>query len=90
MQLVFINECKSCEISNQMFFNVMFSFLKVKDDWIWHKYWKNKTSGTILHGASTEPMGYQEPSQTFTREYFCKKESSKKAKELHCRCSAWF
>ena len=28
MQVLFINECKSCEISNQMFFNVMFSFLK--------------------------------------------------------------
>ena len=25
MQVVFINKCKSCEISNQMFFNVMFS-----------------------------------------------------------------
>ena len=22
MEMVFINECKSCEISNQMFFNV--------------------------------------------------------------------
>ena len=31
MQVVFINECKSCEISNQMFFSVMFSFLKTKD-----------------------------------------------------------
>ena len=29
-QVVFINECKYCEISNQMFFNVMFSFLKTK------------------------------------------------------------
>ena len=31
MQVVFINEGKSCEISNQMFFNVMFLFLKTKD-----------------------------------------------------------
>ena len=31
MQVVFINECKSCEISNQMFFNVMGTFLKTKD-----------------------------------------------------------
>ena len=31
MQVVFINECKSCEISNQMFFNVMLSFLKTTD-----------------------------------------------------------
>ena len=30
MQVVFINECKSREISNQMFFNVMFSFSKTK------------------------------------------------------------
>ena len=30
MQMVFINKCKSCEISNQMFFNVMFSFLENK------------------------------------------------------------
>ena len=29
MQVVFINECKSCEISNQMFFNI-FSILKTK------------------------------------------------------------
>ena len=27
---VLINECKSCKISNQMFFNVMFSFSKTK------------------------------------------------------------
>ena len=31
MQVVFINECKSCEINSQMFFNVLFSFLKTKD-----------------------------------------------------------
>ena len=30
MQVVFINECKSCEISNQIFFNAMFSFSKAK------------------------------------------------------------
>ena len=34
MQVVFINECKSCEISNQMFLNVMFSFSKTKDELI--------------------------------------------------------
>ena len=34
MQVVFTNECKSCEISNQMFFNVMFSFSKTKDELI--------------------------------------------------------
>ena len=32
MQVLFINKCKACEISNQMFFNVMFSFLKTKDE----------------------------------------------------------
>ena len=31
MLLVFINECKSYEVSNQMFFNAMFSFWKTKD-----------------------------------------------------------
>ena len=32
MQVAFIiNEYKSCEIRNQMFFNVMFSFSKTKD-----------------------------------------------------------
>ena len=31
MQVVFINQCKSCEISNQMFFDVMFSFSKAED-----------------------------------------------------------
>ena len=31
MQVVFINECKSYEINSQMFFNVLFSFLKTKD-----------------------------------------------------------
>ena len=32
MHVVFINECKSCEISNQMFFSVMFSFSKTKGE----------------------------------------------------------
>ena len=34
MQMVFINECKSYETSNQMIFNAMFSFLKTKDELI--------------------------------------------------------
>ena len=29
MQVVYINECKFCEISNQMFSNVMLSFSKM-------------------------------------------------------------
>ena len=32
MQVVFINDCKSYKISNQMFFNAMFSFSKAKDE----------------------------------------------------------
>ena len=32
MQVVFMNECKSCEISYQMVVSVMFSFLKTKDE----------------------------------------------------------
>ena len=48
MQVVFINECKSYEISNQMFFNVILSFSKTTDK---HKYCKIKLiSGTFLHG----------------------------------------
>ena len=31
MKMVFINECKSCEISNQIFLNAMFPFSKTKD-----------------------------------------------------------
>ena len=32
-QVVSVNECKSCEIGNQMFFNVMFSFSKTDSFW---------------------------------------------------------
>ena len=50
MQVVVITECKSCEISNLIFSNVMFSFSKTKDflckkqkiDWLLHKYCKLK------------------------------------------------
>ena len=38
---------------------------------------QNKTSGTILHGGSTEHVGYLELCQTFTREHFCKKSTKK-------------
>ena len=68
--MVFINECKSCEISSQMVFNVIFSFSKTIDK---HKYCKIKLfSGAISHGASNEPETYLEPSQKPTREHFCK------------------
>ena len=71
MQVVFINECESCEISSQMFFNLMFSFSRTKDKLVRHKYCKIKLfSGAILHGASNEPKGYLESNQTSTRECF--------------------
>ena len=34
------NKFKSCEISNQIFFNVMFSFLKINDELVMIKYCK--------------------------------------------------
>ena len=42
-----------------------------------------------------QPQGHLEPSQTSTRECFCKKSSDHKlltifAKELHRRCWTWF
>ena len=55
-KVVFINESKSCEISIQMFFNLMFSLF----------------SGSISHGASNEPETYLESSQKSTRERFYK------------------
>ena len=61
MQLVFINECNSCEIINQMFFNVMFSFWKTKDNG-YGKYCKIKLlSGALSHDASNESEAYLEP-----------------------------
>ena len=69
-QELFVNEFKSCEISNQMFFNAKFSFLKTKDenDKILQK---KQFSGAISHGAPNEPDTYLEPSQLSTREHFC-------------------
>ena len=43
MQVVFINECKSCEISNQIFLNVMLSFSKTKDKLVMTQILQNKT-----------------------------------------------
>ena len=42
MQAVFINECKSCEIRNEIFFNVMFSFSKTKEELVMTYILKNK------------------------------------------------
>ena len=67
-------ECKSCEVSNQMFLTVIFSFLKRRwTDKLVMKYCKIKLfSGTIFHGASKEPAAYLQPSQTIARKQFCK------------------
>ena len=43
MQVVLINASKSCEIGNQMLFNVMFSFLKPKDELVMTQILHNKT-----------------------------------------------
>ena len=69
MQMVFMNECKSSEISNQMFFNVMFSFAKTKDKLIMKYVLQNKT---IQWHRFAESEAYIEPSQRSTRERFCK------------------
>ena len=74
MQVVFVNECKSCKTSKQMFFNAIFLFLKIKDELVvTYKSSKIKLfSVSILHGASNEPEAYLEPSQTSMKEHFCK------------------
>ena len=43
MQVVLINESKSSEISNQMLFNLMFSFSKTKDELVMTKILQNTT-----------------------------------------------
>ena len=54
MQMVFIM-CKSCEISNQMFFNIMFSFSRTNDGLVMTDILKIKLfSGAVSHGASKE------------------------------------
>ena len=53
MQVMFINEWKTCEISNQMFFNLMFSISKTKAELIMTKILQNKIfSGATSHGSS--------------------------------------
>ena len=60
MQVVFMNGCK---ISNQMFFNVMFSFSETKGEMVM-PYCKIKLfSEAIFHGpSSNESEVYLEPS----------------------------
>ena len=43
MQVVFIDDCKSCETINQIFFNVMFSLLKTKEELVMTLIFQNKT-----------------------------------------------
>ena len=55
-------ECKSCEISNQMFLNVIFLFSEEDEltSWLWHKDCKMRLfSGTISYGAPEggSPLG---------------------------------
>ena len=66
--MVFINKCKFCEISNQLFFN----FQKQKKNWLWNKYCKIKLFGAFSHGASNEPGACLEPCQTSEKNIFAK------------------
>ena len=67
MQVVFIDECKSYEISNQIHFR------KPKTNLLWHQYCKMKLfSGATLHDACNEPEAYLETGQKSTKERFCK------------------
>ena len=66
MQMVFINECKSCDISN-IIFNVMFSFLETKEKLVMTQILQN----TISHGVYYESKLCLELSQTSMREPFC-------------------
>ena len=43
MQVVFMDDCKSCETIKQIFFNVMFSLLKTKDELVMTLIFQNKT-----------------------------------------------
>ena len=71
MQVVFINDWKSCDISNRMFFIVMFSFSKQKMNWLWQKIAKKVFNRAILQGASNELEAYLEPIN-LKRGVFCK------------------
>ena len=56
-----------------MFFSIIFSFSKTKEELVKNKYYKIKLfSGAILHDVSNKPEGYLHPSQTSLREHFCK------------------
>ena len=72
MQVVFINKCKSCEIKNQMFFNIMFSFLKTKDQLVMKNIAKQNYLVVPFHMVCLMTQACLEPSQTSPWEHFCK------------------
>ena len=55
--------CKSCETSNQKYFNVMFSFSKTKDELVIGS--DELFSGVLLHGMSNKPEAYLTQSITY-------------------------
>ena len=61
--LVFINECESCDkrADDKCFSMYCFHFWKWKANWLWYIYCKIKLfSGAILHGTSYEPEATRE------------------------------
>ena len=67
-QMMLICNCKSYKIDNQMFFNIMFSFSKTKDELVVIYIKIELFSGTILHSASNESDAYLEPSHKHPQE----------------------
>ena len=55
--------CKSCQTSNQMYFNVISSFSKTKDELVIGI--DELFSGVLLHGVSNKPEGYLTQSITY-------------------------
>ena len=73
MQVVFINDFKSCEISDQIFCNVfIFKNKKSKQVMTWRHCKIKLFSDTILNGVSNDPEAYLELGQTSTRGLFAK------------------
>ena len=97
MQVVFMNECKSCEIRSQMFFNVMFPFLKTKSDLVMtYIYCKMRLFiGAISNGVSKSQRRIWNPVKHLCGSGFVKIVKGHMpltffAKKLNCRCSTWF
>ena len=93
----FINECRSCKISNQMFFNVMFKKEKKTKEELVMK-WIKQNSGIILIGTtldvvSNEPEAYFEPSlrgSISVKLINGYKQLTIFAEKLHHKCLTWF